>query len=140
MGGQTIIFCGCLCFSTSGDLLEAINVFTFPFLAVPLCVQHVVLLQEDGRYEGPTLAHAVELFGGRRWSTRNPSPGTSAKSAEKPSVQRNNTLGISTTKKKKKILMRVECYLFIKHQTKSSGTTVWSTLTYTTLGHLVKMR
>ncbi|XP_019494639.1 PREDICTED: 1-phosphatidylinositol 4,5-bisphosphate phosphodiesterase epsilon-1 isoform X2 [Hipposideros armiger] len=70
--------------------------------------QHVVLLQEDGRYEGPTLAHAVELFGGRRWSTRNPSPGTSAKSAEKPSVQRNNTLGISTTKKKKKILMRGE--------------------------------
>ncbi|EPY88760.1 1-phosphatidylinositol-4,5-bisphosphate phosphodiesterase epsilon-1 isoform 1 [Camelus ferus] len=70
--------------------------------------QNVVLLQEDGRYEGPTLAHAVELFGGRRWSTRNPSPGTSAKSAEKPSMQRNNTLGISTTKKKKKILMRGE--------------------------------
>ncbi|KAL0616221.1 1-phosphatidylinositol 4,5-bisphosphate phosphodiesterase epsilon-1, partial [Plecturocebus cupreus] len=63
-------------------------------------------VQEDGRYEGPTLAHAVELFGGRRWSTRNPSPGTSAKNAEKPNMQRNNTLGISTTKKKKKILMR----------------------------------
>uniref|UniRef100_A0A9L0TMQ9 Phosphoinositide phospholipase C n=1 Tax=Equus caballus TaxID=9796 RepID=A0A9L0TMQ9_HORSE len=70
--------------------------------------QYVSLYQEDGRYEGPTLAHAVELFGGRRWSTRNPSPGTSAKSAEKPNVQRNNTLGISTTKKKKKILMRGE--------------------------------
>ncbi|XP_072827746.1 1-phosphatidylinositol 4,5-bisphosphate phosphodiesterase epsilon-1 [Vicugna pacos] len=70
--------------------------------------QYVSLYQEDGRYEGPTLAHAVELFGGRRWSTRNPSPGTSAKSAEKPSMQRNNTLGISTTKKKKKILMRGE--------------------------------
>ncbi|XP_041595612.1 1-phosphatidylinositol 4,5-bisphosphate phosphodiesterase epsilon-1 isoform X2 [Vulpes lagopus] len=70
--------------------------------------QYVSLYQEDGRYEGPTLAHAVELFGGRRWSTRNPSPGTSAKSAEKPSVQRNNTLGISTTKKKKKILIRGE--------------------------------
>lgn len=91
-------------------------------LAVPLSVQNVILLQEDGRYEGPTLAHAVELFGGRRWSTRNPSPGTSAKSAEKPNVQRNNTLGISTTKKKKKILIRVECYLFIKHQTQSSST------------------
>lgn len=64
-------------------------------------------LQEDGRYEGPTLAHAVELFGGRRWSTRNPSPGMSAKNAEKPNMQRNNTLGISTTKKKKKMLMRV---------------------------------
>lgn len=103
------------------------NVFTCPFLAVSLCVQHVVLLQEDGRYEGPTLAHAVELFGGRRWSTRNPSPGTSAKSAEKPNMQRNNTLGISTTKKKKKILMRVECSLFMKHQTQAPGTIVWST-------------
>ncbi|XP_036192443.1 1-phosphatidylinositol 4,5-bisphosphate phosphodiesterase epsilon-1 isoform X1 [Myotis myotis] len=70
--------------------------------------QHTVILQEDGRYEGPTLAHAVELFGGRRWSTRNPSPGTSAKSAEKPNMQRNNTLGIGTAKKKKKILMRGE--------------------------------
>ncbi|XP_036742233.2 1-phosphatidylinositol 4,5-bisphosphate phosphodiesterase epsilon-1 isoform X4 [Manis pentadactyla] len=70
--------------------------------------QYVSFYQEDGRYEGPTLAHAVELFGGRRWSTRNPSPGTSAKSAEKPNAQRNNTLGISTTKKKKKILMRGE--------------------------------
>ncbi|KAL1287965.1 PLCE1 [Ovibos moschatus] len=65
--------------------------------------QYVSLYQEDGRYEGPTLAQAVELFGGRRWSTRNPSPGTSAKSAEKP-----NTLSISNTKKKKKILMRGE--------------------------------
>ncbi|XP_007471647.1 PREDICTED: 1-phosphatidylinositol 4,5-bisphosphate phosphodiesterase epsilon-1 isoform X2 [Lipotes vexillifer] len=70
--------------------------------------QYVSLYQEDGRYEGPTLAHAVELFGGRRWNTRNPSPGTSAKSAEKPNMQRNNTLGISTSKKKKKILMRGE--------------------------------
>nr|XP_027795727.1 1-phosphatidylinositol 4,5-bisphosphate phosphodiesterase epsilon-1 isoform X2 [Marmota flaviventris] len=70
--------------------------------------QYVSLYQEDGRYEGPTLAHAVELFGGRRWSTRNPSPGTSAKNAEKPNVQRNNTLGLSTAKKKKKTLMRGE--------------------------------
>ncbi|XP_059890427.1 1-phosphatidylinositol 4,5-bisphosphate phosphodiesterase epsilon-1 isoform X2 [Delphinus delphis] len=70
--------------------------------------QYVSLYQEDGRYEGPTLAHAVELFGGRRWSTRNPSPGTSAKSADKPNMQRNNTLGISAAKKKKKILMRGE--------------------------------
>ncbi|XP_042119035.2 1-phosphatidylinositol 4,5-bisphosphate phosphodiesterase epsilon-1 [Peromyscus maniculatus bairdii] len=70
--------------------------------------QYVSLYQEDGRYEGPTLAHAVELFGGRRWSARNPSPGMSAKNAEKPNMQRNNTLGISTTKKKKKMLMRGE--------------------------------
>ncbi|CAO2585342.1 1-phosphatidylinositol 4,5-bisphosphate phosphodiesterase epsilon-1 [Lemmus lemmus] len=70
--------------------------------------QYVSLYQEDGRYEGPTLAHAVELFGGRRWNARNPSPGMSAKNAEKPNMQRNNTLGISTTKKKKKMLMRGE--------------------------------
>lgn len=119
---RSLVFSNCLCSSTSGTLLEAIHIFTLPLFAVPSCVQNVILLQEDGRYEGPTLAHAVELFGGRRWSTRNPSPGTSAKSTEKPNVQRNNTLGISTTKKKKKILIRVECYLFIKHQTQSSRT------------------
>uniref|UniRef100_A0A8C8VJT2 Phosphoinositide phospholipase C n=1 Tax=Pelusios castaneus TaxID=367368 RepID=A0A8C8VJT2_9SAUR len=70
--------------------------------------QYVSLYQEDGRFEGPTLAQAVELFGGRRWSARNTSPGALTKSTEKPSVQRNNTLGISTTKKKKKVLMRGE--------------------------------
>ncbi|KAF7247284.1 1-phosphatidylinositol 4,5-bisphosphate phosphodiesterase epsilon-1 [Varanus komodoensis] len=68
--------------------------------------QYVSLYQEDGRYEGPTLAQAVELFGGRRWSTRNTSPGNLIKSVEKPGVQRNNTLGIVTAKKKKKVLMR----------------------------------
>ncbi|XP_060624716.2 1-phosphatidylinositol 4,5-bisphosphate phosphodiesterase epsilon-1 isoform X2 [Anolis sagrei] len=70
--------------------------------------QYVSLYQEDGRYEGPTLAQAVELFGGRRWSTRNTSPGNLMKSVEKPGVQRNNTLGINTVKKKKKVLMRGE--------------------------------
>ncbi|NXA34544.1 PLCE1 phosphodiesterase, partial [Eudromia elegans] len=70
--------------------------------------QYVSLYQEDGRFEGPTLAQAVELFGGRRWSARNTSTGTLTKSTEKPSVQRNNTLGISTAKKKKKVLMRGE--------------------------------
>ncbi|XP_061491487.1 1-phosphatidylinositol 4,5-bisphosphate phosphodiesterase epsilon-1 isoform X2 [Rhineura floridana] len=70
--------------------------------------QYVSLYQEDGRYEGPTLAQAVELFGGRRWSTRNTSPGSLTKNVEKPSVQRNSTLGISTAKKKKKVLMRGE--------------------------------
>ncbi|KAL7990471.1 hypothetical protein Chor_013901 [Crotalus horridus] len=68
--------------------------------------QYVSLYQEDGRYEGPTLAQAVELFGGRRWSTRNASSGNLAKSIEKPGVQRTNTLGISAAKKKKKVLMR----------------------------------
>lgn len=109
------------CRLSSESLLEAINVLPSSLLAACLCVQQVVLLQEDGRFEGPTLAHAVELFGGRRWSTRNPSPGTSAKNAEKPNVQRNNTLGISTTKKKKKMLMRVLCDLFIEYHTQSSG-------------------
>ncbi|XP_044521631.1 1-phosphatidylinositol 4,5-bisphosphate phosphodiesterase epsilon-1 isoform X1 [Gracilinanus agilis] len=70
--------------------------------------QYVSLYQEDGRFEGPTLAHAIELFGGRRWTTRNTSPSTLSKSAEKPTVQRNNTLGIGTNKKKKKILLRGE--------------------------------
>uniref|UniRef100_A0A8B9MZH0 Phosphoinositide phospholipase C n=1 Tax=Accipiter nisus TaxID=211598 RepID=A0A8B9MZH0_9AVES len=70
--------------------------------------QYVSLYQEDGRFEGPTLAQAVELFGGRRWSARNTSTGTLTKSTEKPSVQRNNTLGISAAKKKKKVLMRGE--------------------------------
>lgn len=123
---RLLFLSGCLCSSIPGNFLEAMHVFTSPLLAIPVYVQHMVLLQEDGRYEGPTLAHAVELFGGRRWSTRNPSPGTSAKSAEKPNMQRNNTLGISTAKKKKKILMRVDCYLFIEHQTQSSGTIAWS--------------
>ncbi|NXE52996.1 PLCE1 phosphodiesterase, partial [Casuarius casuarius] len=70
--------------------------------------QYVSLYQEDGRFEGPTLAQAVELFGGRRWSARNTSTGTLTKNTEKPSVQRNNTLGINTAKKKKKVLMRGE--------------------------------
>lgn len=70
--------------------------------------QYVSLYQEDGRYEGPTLAQAVELFGGRRWTTRNTNPGNLTKSIEKPGVQRNNTLGINTAKKKKKVLIRGE--------------------------------
>ncbi|KAM4774396.1 1-phosphatidylinositol 4,5-bisphosphate phosphodiesterase epsilon-1 isoform 3-T3 [Cyanocitta cristata] len=70
--------------------------------------QYVSLYQEDGRFEGPTLAQAVELFGGRRWSARNTGTGSLTKSTEKPNVQRNNTLGISTAKKKKKVLIRGE--------------------------------
>ncbi|XP_066456797.1 1-phosphatidylinositol 4,5-bisphosphate phosphodiesterase epsilon-1 isoform X3 [Eleutherodactylus coqui] len=70
--------------------------------------QYVSLYQEDNRFEGPTLAQAIELFGGRRWSTKNTSTGTLTKSTEKPNVQRNNTLGINAAKKKKKVLMRGE--------------------------------
>uniref|UniRef100_A0A8C7QKA7 Phosphoinositide phospholipase C n=1 Tax=Oncorhynchus mykiss TaxID=8022 RepID=A0A8C7QKA7_ONCMY len=55
--------------------------------------QYVSLYQEEGRYEGPTLAQAIELFGGRRWNM-----GTGG--TEKPSAQKHNS--ISTTKKKKK--------------------------------------
>ncbi|XP_073541670.1 1-phosphatidylinositol 4,5-bisphosphate phosphodiesterase epsilon-1 isoform X2 [Phyllobates terribilis] len=64
--------------------------------------QYVSLYQEDNRFEGPTLAQAIELFGGRRWSAKNTSTGTLTKSSEKPNVQRNNTLGITAAKKKKK--------------------------------------
>uniref|UniRef100_A0A4W5MYV1 Phosphoinositide phospholipase C n=1 Tax=Hucho hucho TaxID=62062 RepID=A0A4W5MYV1_9TELE len=59
--------------------------------------QYVSLYQEEGRYEGPTLAQAIELFGGRRWNM-----GTGG--TEKPSTQKHNS--ISTTKKKKKALTR----------------------------------
>ncbi|KAJ8365681.1 hypothetical protein SKAU_G00145120 [Synaphobranchus kaupii] len=61
--------------------------------------QYISLYQEDCRYEGPTLAQAIELFGGRRWNT-------GASGAEKPGSQKNSPLGINTTKKKKKALMR----------------------------------
>ncbi|XP_064175476.1 1-phosphatidylinositol 4,5-bisphosphate phosphodiesterase epsilon-1 isoform X3 [Anguilla rostrata] len=61
--------------------------------------QYISIYQEDCRYEGPTLAQAIELFGGRRWNM-----GTS--STEKPGAQKNSPLGINTTKKKKKALMR----------------------------------
>ncbi|XP_049915897.1 1-phosphatidylinositol 4,5-bisphosphate phosphodiesterase epsilon-1 isoform X3 [Epinephelus moara] len=62
--------------------------------------QYVSLYQEDGRYEGPTLAHAIELFGGRRWNM-----GTGG--VEKPAAQKNSPLSINDkTKKKKKVLVR----------------------------------
>ncbi|XP_037547362.1 1-phosphatidylinositol 4,5-bisphosphate phosphodiesterase epsilon-1 [Nematolebias whitei] len=62
--------------------------------------QYISLYQEDGRYEGPTLAQAIELFGGRRW---NMGTGT----AEKPSTQKNSPLSINDkSKKKKKALVR----------------------------------
>ncbi|XP_066549709.1 1-phosphatidylinositol 4,5-bisphosphate phosphodiesterase epsilon-1 isoform X3 [Amia ocellicauda] len=69
--------------------------------------QYVSLYQEDGKYEGPTLAQTIELFGGRRWNVGNASAGgTLSRSTEKPSAQKNSALGISSTKKKKKALMR----------------------------------
>ncbi|XP_035997704.1 1-phosphatidylinositol 4,5-bisphosphate phosphodiesterase epsilon-1 isoform X4 [Fundulus heteroclitus] len=62
--------------------------------------QYVSLYQEDGRYEGPTLAQAIELFGGRRWNM-----GTGA--VEKQSNQKNSPLSINDkSKKKKKALVR----------------------------------
>ncbi|XP_059387753.1 1-phosphatidylinositol 4,5-bisphosphate phosphodiesterase epsilon-1-like isoform X2 [Carassius carassius] len=69
--------------------------------------QYVSLYQEDGRFEGPTLAHAIELFGGRRWNMGASGPGSASKSAEKGSAQKNSPLGInSNVKKKKKTLVR----------------------------------
>uniref|UniRef100_A0A665W4E4 Phosphoinositide phospholipase C n=1 Tax=Echeneis naucrates TaxID=173247 RepID=A0A665W4E4_ECHNA len=62
--------------------------------------QYVSLYQEDGRYEGPTLAQAIELFGGRRWSM-------STGGADKTGAQKNSPLSINEkTKKKKKVLVR----------------------------------
>uniref|UniRef100_A0A671RC25 Phosphoinositide phospholipase C n=1 Tax=Sinocyclocheilus anshuiensis TaxID=1608454 RepID=A0A671RC25_9TELE len=69
--------------------------------------QYVSLYQEDGRFEGPTLAHAIELFGGRRWNMGASGPGSASKSVEKSSAQKNSPLGInSNVKKKKKALVR----------------------------------
>lgn len=67
------------------------------------------LFQEDGRYEGPTLAQAIELFGGRRWSG----------SMEKSGAQKNSHLTVtsnqktgSSNKKKKKAVTRVRKHIF----------------------------
>ncbi|KAF5899519.1 1-phosphatidylinositol 4,5-bisphosphate phosphodiesterase epsilon-1 isoform X2, partial [Clarias magur] len=59
--------------------------------------QYVALFQEDGKFEGPTLAQTIELFGGRRWNTNSGS-----RSAEKTTAQKNSSLGISSNAKKKK--------------------------------------
>ncbi|XP_068610524.1 1-phosphatidylinositol 4,5-bisphosphate phosphodiesterase epsilon-1 [Brachionichthys hirsutus] len=62
--------------------------------------QYVSLYQEDGRYEGPTLAHAIELFGGRRWNM-------GSGGVEKPAGQKGSPLGINDkAKKMKKVLVR----------------------------------
>ncbi|XP_061911649.1 1-phosphatidylinositol 4,5-bisphosphate phosphodiesterase epsilon-1 isoform X2 [Entelurus aequoreus] len=62
--------------------------------------QYVSLYQEEGRYEGPTLAHAIELFGGRRWNM-------GASGGDKSAAPKNSPLGINDkTKKKKKVLVR----------------------------------
>lgn len=63
------------------------------------------LFQEDGRYEGPTLAHAIELFGGRRWNM-----GTGG--GDKVGAQKNNPLSNEKAKKKKKVLVRVSNLTF----------------------------
>ncbi|KAJ8361500.1 hypothetical protein SKAU_G00180250 [Synaphobranchus kaupii] len=57
--------------------------------------QYVSLYQEEGRYEGPTLAQAIELFGGRRWNT-----GTA-------NAPKSGSLAI-TAAKKKKMLIRAD--------------------------------
>uniref|UniRef100_A0A674BIA7 Phosphoinositide phospholipase C n=1 Tax=Salmo trutta TaxID=8032 RepID=A0A674BIA7_SALTR len=54
--------------------------------------KYVNLYQEDGRYEGPTLAQATELFGGRRWSV-------GAGSMEKSGAQKNSHLTVTSNQK-----------------------------------------
>ncbi|XP_045067497.1 1-phosphatidylinositol 4,5-bisphosphate phosphodiesterase epsilon-1-like [Coregonus clupeaformis] len=61
--------------------------------------KYVNLYQEDGRYEGPTLAQAIELFGGRRWSV-------GAGSMEKSGAQKNSHLTVTSNQKKKKSVTR----------------------------------
>ncbi|CAB1312833.1 unnamed protein product [Coregonus sp. 'balchen'] len=68
--------------------------------------KYINLYQEDGRYEGPTLAQAIELFGGRRWSV-------GAGSMEKSGAQKNSHLTVTSNqktgnsnKKKKKAVTR----------------------------------
>ncbi|XP_076856802.1 1-phosphatidylinositol 4,5-bisphosphate phosphodiesterase epsilon-1 isoform X2 [Brachyhypopomus gauderio] len=69
--------------------------------------QYVSLYQEDGRFEGPTLAQAIQLFGGRRWNTGTGGPGSASKSADKSAALKSSPLGMSSnTKKKKKALVR----------------------------------
>nr|XP_055031734.1 1-phosphatidylinositol 4,5-bisphosphate phosphodiesterase epsilon-1 isoform X2 [Misgurnus anguillicaudatus] len=69
--------------------------------------QYVSLYQEDSKFEGPTLAQAIELFGGRRWNMSTGGPASVSKSTEKNSVQKSSPLGInSNMKKKKKALVR----------------------------------
>lgn len=69
--------------------------------------QYISLYQEDSKFEGPTLAQAIELFGGRRWNMGTGGPGSASKSSEKNSVQKNSPLGInSNIRKKKKALVR----------------------------------
>ncbi|XP_078269858.1 1-phosphatidylinositol 4,5-bisphosphate phosphodiesterase epsilon-1 isoform X2 [Rhinoraja longicauda] len=68
--------------------------------------QYVSLYQEEGKFEGPTLAQVIELFGGRRWISRNTATATLNRNSEKSNLQRNNTLGVNTAKKIKKSLIR----------------------------------
>uniref|UniRef100_A0A3B4C9C4 Phosphoinositide phospholipase C n=1 Tax=Pygocentrus nattereri TaxID=42514 RepID=A0A3B4C9C4_PYGNA len=69
--------------------------------------QYISLYQEEAKFEGPTLAQAIELFGGRRWSMSTGGPGSASKSLDKTTAQKNSPLGMSSnTKKKKKILVR----------------------------------
>ncbi|XP_036428049.1 1-phosphatidylinositol 4,5-bisphosphate phosphodiesterase epsilon-1 isoform X3 [Colossoma macropomum] len=69
--------------------------------------QYISLYQEEAKFEGPTLAQAIELFGGRRWSMSAGGPGSANKNLEKTTAQKNSPLGMnSNTKKKKKTLVR----------------------------------
>ncbi|XP_030643378.1 1-phosphatidylinositol 4,5-bisphosphate phosphodiesterase epsilon-1-like [Chanos chanos] len=66
--------------------------------------QYINLYQEDGRYEGPTLAQAIELFGGRRWNS--PQSANQKNSSLSNTGNQKISPGVINTKKKKKMLMR----------------------------------
>ncbi|XP_063047306.1 1-phosphatidylinositol 4,5-bisphosphate phosphodiesterase epsilon-1-like isoform X3 [Engraulis encrasicolus] len=68
--------------------------------------QYVNLYQEDGRYEGPTLAQAIELFGGRRWNNPLNMTANQKSSSLATSTNQKSNLIMNTNKKKKKALMR----------------------------------
>ncbi|XP_053720774.1 1-phosphatidylinositol 4,5-bisphosphate phosphodiesterase epsilon-1 isoform X1 [Synchiropus splendidus] len=59
--------------------------------------QYVALYQEESRCEGPTLAQAIELFGGRRWNM-------ASGSADKSTTQKNSPLNDKARKKKKALV------------------------------------
>uniref|UniRef100_A0A3B3RTX7 Phosphoinositide phospholipase C n=1 Tax=Paramormyrops kingsleyae TaxID=1676925 RepID=A0A3B3RTX7_9TELE len=81
--------------------------------------QYINLYQEDGRYDGPTLAQAIELFGGRRWPV-DLSTGTIP--------GKGSPMATSGTKKKKKVLIRGDSGDATDDETISRKTRVKETL------------
>ncbi|XP_046885850.1 1-phosphatidylinositol 4,5-bisphosphate phosphodiesterase epsilon-1-like isoform X2 [Hypomesus transpacificus] len=68
--------------------------------------KYVNLYQEDGRYEGPTLAQAIELFGGRRWNVGATGMDRSGAQRNSALIMTTNQKNMNSNKKKKKSPMR----------------------------------